>query len=164
MPWSITPTGRVDNKSGETKTSQFRFIFLLRQENDKTFLNIPWAGCGLLRARKKKRSETAQQCRQLDACSGCSTAPSRGQIVTPLPLQLLRAGPGERTTDASVRPALREALYTALTERRPFPEAPIQARAAAASVKREILSELDDKGGRTMSYQGKKNIPKITVS
>lgn len=63
--------------------------------------------------------------------------------------------------------ALREALYIALTEWRPFPEAPIKARAAAASVKREYrFSKLASKGGieRKMSYQGKKNIPKITVS
>ncbi len=51
-------------------------------------------------------------------------------------LSLLREGPGDRTTDAPI--ALCEALYIALTEGRPFPEAPIQARAAAASVQEGI--------------------------
>ncbi|XP_032388931.1 dihydropyrimidinase-related protein 3 isoform X2 [Etheostoma spectabile] len=78
-------------------------------------------------------------------------------------LSRLREGPGDRTTGAPI--ALCEALYIALTQCRPFPEAPIQARAAAASVKREYrCSKLAFKGGieRNMSYQGKKNIPKIT--
>lgn len=77
-------------------------------------------------------------------------------------LSLLREGPGDWTTDAPI--ALSEALYIALTEERPFPEAPIQ---AAASVKREYrFWKLAFEGGieRNMSYQGKKNIPKITVS
>ncbi len=81
------------------------------------------------------------------------------------PLSLLREGPGGWSTDAPV--ALCEALYIALTEGRPFPEAPIQARAAAASAEREYrFSKPDLNGGigRKMSYQGKKNIPKITVS
>lgn len=50
-------------------------------------------------------------------------------------LNPLREGPGGWTRDAPI--ALCEALYIALIEGRPFPEAPIQARAAAASIKRE---------------------------
>lgn len=85
--------------------------------------------------------------------------------ATSLRLSPLREGPCGWTRDAPI--ALGEALYIALTEGRPFPEAPIQARAAAAFAKREYrFLRPYPKGGieRKMSYQGKKNIPKITVS
>ena len=62
-----------------------------------------------------------------------------------------------------------EPLYIALTEGPPFPEAPIQARAAASAPRGNLhfSKSLICEGGtesKNMSYQGKKNIPKITVS
>lgn len=71
----------------------------------------------------------------------------------------------------------RGTLHLTDTEGRPFPEAPIQARAAAASAQRGYdfwqntthkkhyyKNNNNNNHKTTMSYQGKKNIPKITVS
>lgn len=56
--------------------------------------------------------------------------------TAPSSLSLLREGPPAWTTDAALLFALGEPLYISLTEGRPFPEAPIQARAATASAQR----------------------------
>lgn len=69
--------------------------------------------------------------------------------TAPFSLSLLREGPPAWTTDAQLLWALGEALYITLTEGRPFPEAPIQARAATASAQRgTILAERSSKKNR----------------
>lgn len=94
----------------------------------------------------------------LQTVTSCSTAPSGGQTVTAPLSNWAYRGRGRVTEPQTLQSCYRscEALYIAPT----FPEAPIQHPHRGNTV----LSELDFQGGRKMSYQGKKNIPKITVS
>lgn len=80
------------------------------------------------------------------------------------PLSPLREGPGGGGSDAPI--ALSEALYIALTEGRPFPKLPSRRGPLQHPYRGNSFSETEFEGGtgRNMSYQGKKNIPKITVS
>lgn len=103
--------------------------------------------------------QTPADCAQLLHCAlrwtDCESASSQQSRM--------REGPGDRTSDSPVLLALCEALYIALT----FPEAPIQARAAQHPHRGNTVSSaawLWRWTREKMSYQGKKNIPKITVS